>query len=60
MEGLGVCEYNIKMKLKGKGCKDVDWINPDQDRYMCLICEHGNEPSGFIKCGEILDQRRNY
>jgi hypothetical protein len=48
------------MKLKGKGCKDVDWINPDQDRYMCLVCEHGNEPSGFIKCGEILDQRRNY
>jgi hypothetical protein len=25
-----------------------------QDRDMCGTSEGGNEPSGFIKCGEIL------
>jgi hypothetical protein len=23
-------------------------------------CEHGNEPSGSIKCGEFLDQSSEY
>jgi hypothetical protein len=23
-------------------------------------CEHGNEPSGSMKCGEFLDWVRNY
>jgi hypothetical protein len=23
-------------------------------------CEHGNEPSGVIKCGEFLNKLRNY
>jgi hypothetical protein len=22
-------------------------------------CEHGDEPSGFIKCGEVLDELHN-
>ena len=25
----------IKIKRKGKGCKDVDWINPRRGRCMC-------------------------
>jgi hypothetical protein len=27
---------------------------------MAGSCEHGNEPSGFIKSGEFLDQLRYY
>jgi hypothetical protein len=30
--------------------------------FRCPVagcCEHGNEPSGFIKCGEFLDQMRD-
>jgi hypothetical protein len=23
-------------------------------------CEYGDEPSGSVKCGEFLDQLRNY
>jgi hypothetical protein len=24
------------------------------------LCEHGNEPSGFIKCCEVLEQLHNW
>jgi hypothetical protein len=27
-------------------------------RQVLSCCEHGNEPSGSIKCGEYLDQVR--
>ena len=27
---------------------------------MAGSCEHGNEISGSIKCGEFLDRQRNY
>jgi hypothetical protein len=42
----------IKRDLQKVGCGGMDWINlaQDRDRYEC-----GNEPSGSIKCGEILD-----
>jgi hypothetical protein len=42
------CEDNIKVGLKAKGWGGVDWIHLVQDR------EYGNEPTGFIKCWEIL------
>jgi hypothetical protein len=35
------------------GCSGRDWIELAQDRAG--TCECGNEPSGFIKCGEFLD-----
>jgi hypothetical protein len=47
-------EDNIKMDLEEIVCENVDWIHVVQDGAGC--CEHGNEPSGSIKCGEFLDQ----
>jgi hypothetical protein len=35
------------------GCGGMDWIDLVQDRGTC---ECGNEPSGSIKCGELIDQ----
>jgi lysyl-tRNA synthetase class I len=31
------------------------WIHLAEDRDKWQACEHGNEPSGSIKCGEFLD-----
>jgi hypothetical protein len=34
----------------------MDWIALAEDRgQMAGSCKCGNEPSGSIKCGEILD-----
>jgi hypothetical protein len=34
----------------------VDWIELAQDRGLVdSSCEHGSEPSGSIKCWEILE-----
>jgi hypothetical protein len=30
-------EDNIKVDLKGAGCKDIDWIQMAQDRVQCLV-----------------------
>jgi hypothetical protein len=49
-------EDNIKMDLREIGFGDVDWIPWAQDRDSGGSCEHGNEPSGSIKCGEFLDK----
>jgi hypothetical protein len=44
------------MDLREIGFGDVDWIQWAQDRdQVAGSCEHGNEPSGSIKCGEFLD-----
>jgi hypothetical protein len=41
------------------GWGSVEWIRLAQDGGVRVIgggfCEHGNEPSGFIKCGLFLD-----
>jgi hypothetical protein len=42
-------EENIKMDLRKIGWDGMDWIDLAQDR------EHGNEPSGSIKCWEVLE-----
>ena len=35
---------------------DMDWIDVAQDRERRpVICERGNEPSGYMKCGKFLD-----
>jgi hypothetical protein len=46
----------IKLDLGKIEFRDVDWIHlaQDRDRWRAL-CEHGDEPSGSIKCGEFLD-----
>jgi hypothetical protein len=40
---------NIKMDLREIGWGQVEWI------YLEESSEHGNEPSGSIKCWEILE-----
>jgi hypothetical protein len=42
---------NIKIYLRGKGWDGVDRIHLAQE----TSCEHGNEPSGSIKCCEVLE-----
>jgi hypothetical protein len=34
----------------------MDWINLAQDRDVLDCCEHGDELSGCVKCGEFLDE----
>jgi hypothetical protein len=44
------CEDNIKIDLQVVGW-GMEWIDLAEDSDSC---ECGNEPSGFIKCGEFL------
>jgi hypothetical protein len=39
--------------LREIGFGDVDWIHLAQG-HVAGSCEHGNEPSGSIKCGNFL------
>jgi hypothetical protein len=49
-------EDNIKADLQEVGCGGIDWIELANNREMLAgSCECGNEPSGYIKCGEFLD-----
>jgi hypothetical protein len=41
---------NIKMVFREIGWDDMNWINLYQVEGSC---EHGNEPSGSIKCWEV-------
>ena len=45
---------NIKLNLQEVGCGSIDFIDLAQDSQVAGCCECGNEPSGFIKCGEFL------
>jgi hypothetical protein len=47
---------NIKIDLRDIGWDGMDLINLAQDRDQC---EHGNEPSGSIKCWEVLEWLHN-
>jgi hypothetical protein len=42
---------NIKIDLREIEWDGMDWIDLAQDSDSC---EHGNEPSGSVKCWEIL------
>jgi hypothetical protein len=44
-------EDNIKLDLQGVGWGGVDWIDL---AAVAGTCECGDEPSGFIKCGNFL------
>jgi hypothetical protein len=46
-------ENNIKMDFREIGWGGMDWI--DLARPVEGSCEHDNEPSGSIKCWEILE-----
>jgi hypothetical protein len=39
----------------GIGYEDVNWIRLAQVMMLCC-CEHGNETSGFVRGGELIDQ----
>ena len=44
------------MDLQEFGCGSIEWIELAQDiGQVAGTYERGNEPSGSIKCGEILD-----
>jgi hypothetical protein len=47
---------NIKMALREIGWDGIDWIDLAQDRDQWrTLFEHGNEPSGSIKCWEVRE-----
>jgi len=49
-------EDDIKMDLQDVGCGGMDWFDLAQDRERVAgTCECGNEPSGCINCGELLE-----
>jgi hypothetical protein len=45
-------EVNVKMDLKEIGWENVNWVRLGKDQWGGS-CEHGNEPSGVIKGGEL-------
>jgi hypothetical protein len=47
---------NIKIYLRKKGWDGMDWIDLAQEGS----CENGNEPSGSIKCWEVLEWLHNW
>jgi hypothetical protein len=52
---------NIKMNLREIGWDGMDWIDVAQDRDQWrALGEHCSEPSGFIKCWEILQWLHNW
>jgi hypothetical protein len=51
----------IKMDLREIGWDGVDWVDLAQDRdHWRGSCEHGDEPSGSIKCWEVLEWLHNW
>ena len=46
---------NIRTDLQEVGCGYMDWNDLTQDRQVADACECGNEPSGSVKCVELLD-----
>jgi len=56
-EDLGVDGWIILgwiFRMWDVGAYGLDWAGPGQ-RQLANACECGNEPSGSVKCGEILD-----
>jgi hypothetical protein len=51
---------NIKMDLSEVGWDGMDWIDLAQERLEEASCEHGNGPSGSIKCWEVLEWLHNW
>jgi len=44
------------MHLQEVGCEGIDWIAVGLVQGQVVgTCECGNEPLGYIKCGEFLD-----
>jgi hypothetical protein len=50
---------NIKMDLGETGWNGAGWMDLAQDWDQWSSCEHGNEPSGSIKCWKVLELLHN-
>jgi hypothetical protein len=49
------------MDIIEMGCDGVDWMDMVQDRDQLQgSCGHGIEPSGSIKCWEVLEWLHNW
>jgi hypothetical protein len=49
------------MDLRERGWDGMDWIDMAQDRDQWrALGEHGIEPSGSIKCWEVLEGLHNW
>ena len=60
LEGLGVDERVILIWMLMLGCgKAWTEFGFTWGQVSCF-CKHGNEPWDSIKCGGLLDYRRNY
>jgi hypothetical protein len=47
---------NIKMDLREIWWGNMDWIDLAEDKGLVEgSCEHGSEPSGSIKCWDVLE-----
>jgi hypothetical protein len=52
---------NIKIDLREIGWDGMDWIDLDQDRDQWrALGKHDNEPTGSIKCWEVLEWLHNW
>jgi hypothetical protein len=52
-------EDNIKMDVREIVWDGMDWIDLAQDRNKGS-CEHGNEPTGLMKCWEFFEWVDNW
>jgi hypothetical protein len=49
------------MDLREIGWDGVDWVDLAQDKGPLEgSCEHGDKPSGSIKCWEVLEWLQNW
>jgi hypothetical protein len=48
------------MNLREMGWDGVDWVDLAQEGPVEGSCEHGDEPSGSIKCWEVLEWLHNW
>jgi hypothetical protein len=46
---------NIKMDLREIGLGGMDWTDLAQNRNQWRVLVNGDEPSGSIKCWEVLE-----
>jgi hypothetical protein len=51
---------SIKIDLREIGWDGMDWIDLAQDRDQWRALEQGNEPSGPLKCWEVLEWLHNW
>ena len=52
------CEDNIKVDVKGIGCRVMDWAHIIQVGFTCF--EYGSKLSGSVKVEAFLDQLCDY